>query len=47
MPAIKKINKEDIINASVEIVRKEGITGLNARKIAKNLGCSTQPLHLP
>lgn len=44
MPAIKKINKEDIINASVEIVRKEGITGLNARKIAKNLGCSTQPI---
>lgn len=44
MPAIKKVNKEDIINASVEIVRKEGITGLNARKIAKNLGCSTQPI---
>lgn len=45
MPAVKKINKEDIIKAGVEIVRKEGITNLNARKIASFLNCSTQPIY--
>ena len=40
----KKIQKEDIIQESVSIVAKEGINALNARKIAKKLGCSTQPL---
>lgn len=44
MPARKKIQKEDIIQESVSIVAKEGINALNARKIAKKLGCSTQPL---
>lgn len=44
MPAKRKINKEDIINVCVEIIRKEGMEGLNARKVAKELGCSTQPI---
>ncbi len=44
MPAIRKISKEDIVNASVEIIRKEGLQNLNARKVAKQLGCSTQPI---
>lgn len=44
MPALRKINKEDIVNASVEIIRKEGLKNLNARKVAKQLGCSTQPI---
>lgn len=44
MPARRKIQKEDIIQESVSIVAKEGINALNARKIAKKLGCSTQPL---
>ena len=44
MPARRKIQKEDIIQESVLIVAKEGINALNARKIAKKLGCSTQPL---
>lgn len=44
MSARRKIQKEDIIQESVSIVAKEGINALNARKIAKNLGCSTQPL---
>lgn len=42
MPAIKKINREDIIKASVEIIRKEGLESLNARGVAKKLNCSTQ-----
>lgn len=44
MPAIKKISKNDIIKTSIAIIRKEGLTGLNARKLAKELGCSTQPI---
>lgn len=44
MPAKRKINKEDIVNVCVEIIRREGIEGLNARKVAKELGCSTQPI---
>lgn len=44
MPARRKIQKEDIIQESVSIVAQEGINALNARKIAKKLGCSTQPL---
>lgn len=44
MPARRKINKEDIVNASVEIIREEGMESLNARRIAKELGCSTQPI---
>lgn len=44
MPDRRKIQKEDIIQESVSIVAKEGINALNARKIAKKLGCSTQPL---
>ncbi len=44
MAAIRKINREDILNASIEIIKKEGIQKLNARRIAKELGCSTQPI---
>lgn len=44
MPARKKIEKENIIDTCLKIIRKEGIDALNARKVAKALGCSTQPL---
>ncbi len=39
-----KISKEDIINASVDIVRNSGAEALNSRTIAKALNCSTQPI---
>lgn len=44
MPPKVKITKEDIINAAVEIVRKEGAEALNARTVASRLNCSTQPV---
>ena len=44
MPAKRKIQKEDILKASISIISNEGLNALNARKIAKKLGCSTQPL---
>ncbi len=44
MPPKVKISKEDILNASVEIVRRNGDVALNARTIASELNCSTQPI---
>lgn len=44
MPPNTKITKEMIIDAAFEIARNEGAEGINARSIAKKLGCSTQPV---
>ncbi len=44
MPPKVKINKEDIINAAIEMVRDQGHENLNARALAAALHCSTQPI---
>ena len=44
MPPKVRVTKEDIITASVEMVRKKGVDVLNARAIAAHMGCSTQPI---
>ena len=44
MPAIKKISKEAIIDAAVDVLRDGGEGAINARSVAKQLGCSTQPI---
>lgn len=44
MPSRTKVNKEDIIIACFELVRKNGIDYLNARNIAQNLNCLVQPI---
>lgn len=44
MPPAKKFQKDDIINAAYEIVRTEGLGGLNARRVAKELSASVQPI---
>lgn len=44
MPPKEVITKKDIMKASIKIVREFGINEVNARKIAKELGCSTKPL---
>lgn len=46
MPAIKKISKEAIIDAAVDVLREGGAAAINARSVAKKLGCSTQPIYL-
>lgn len=46
MAAIKKISEEAIINAALEIVRSGGMGSLNARSLARALGCSTRPVYL-
>ena len=45
MPAIKKIQKEAVIDAAVDILREDGFSAINARSVAKKLGCSTQPIY--
>ena len=44
MPPIAKISKEDIINKAVNIARCENFNSINARRLAKELGCSVQPI---
>ncbi len=44
MPPKVKVTKEDIVNAAVAIVRKEGTMALGARTVAAALNCSTQPV---
>ena len=44
MPPSVKITKEEIINATVNIVRKNGARAINARTVASSLNCSTQPI---
>ena len=44
MPPKIRISKQDVINAAVDLARKDGLQALNARNIASVLGCSTQPV---
>lgn len=45
MPAKKKVTKEEIISAAAEVIRDGGFSSVNARSVAKKLGCSTQPIY--
>lgn len=46
MPANKKVSREAIIDAAVDVLRNGGFSAINARSVAKELGCSTQPIYL-
>ena len=39
-----KISKQDILTASIDIIRMQGVDALNARTLATHMGCSTQPI---
>ncbi len=45
MPARIKVTKEQIIQSALDITRKEGIAAVNARRLAKELHCSIQPVY--
>ena len=45
MPAVKKISRESIVDAAVDVLREGGAAAINARNVAKKLGCSTQPIY--
>ena len=46
MTAAKKVSKDKIIDAAIEVLRDGGFSAVNARSVARRLGCSTQPIYL-
>ena len=44
MPPKVKVSKENIVQTAFDIVRQQGAQALNARVVASELGCSTQPI---
>ncbi len=44
MPPIKKYDKEKVIATALKIAKKEGLDSLNARRIAKELNSSVNPI---
>ena len=45
MPAAKKVSKDVILDAEINVLRDDGYSAINARSVAKKLGCSTQPIY--
>lgn len=45
MPPAKRFQREEIINIAYQIVEKEGFNAINARRIAKEMGGSVQPIY--
>lgn len=44
MPPKARVTREMILDAAFQLVRAEGQEALNARAVARRLGCSTQPV---
>lgn len=44
MPPKVKISREMILEAGIRLLRQEGADSLNVRRLASELGCSTQPI---
>lgn len=44
MPPKVRYDRDSVLNAAFRITREKRLAALNARAIAKELGCSTQPL---
>ena len=44
MPPSVRFNREAVLNAAYQLIRREGVAALNARSVAKELGGSTQPI---
>lgn len=46
MSAVKTVTEERIIGCALDIVQSGGMEALNARSLAKKLGCSTRPIYI-
>ncbi len=44
MPSSPKIQKETILKTAFELLLREGYASINIKTVAKELGCSTQPI---
>jgi len=38
------VTKQNLLDAAIELLKREGMESLTARKLAKEAGCSTQPI---
>lgn len=45
MPATRKVCEKDILEAAIDVIRKDGLEMLSVRNIAKKLNISTQPIY--
>lgn len=45
MPPKKRIFKEDILEASIRVIKKQSASALTVRNITAELQCSTQPIY--
>lgn len=46
MPPKAKVTKDNILDAALTIASKEGFSGITARSVAKELGCSVAPIYV-
>lgn len=46
MPAKKQITRDMILRAALKLLREQGYEAVNIRRLAQELGCSTQPVYL-
>ena len=44
MPSSPKVQKETILKAAFDLLIREGYGGVNIKTVARELGCSTQPI---
>lgn len=44
MPPKVRFQQQDIVTAAYELARKHGLDAINARSVANEIGCSTQPI---
>lgn len=45
LPAARKVSKNEIVDAAIAVLRDDGFSAINARSVARKLGCSTQPIY--
>ncbi len=44
MAPIQRYTRDDVTNAAMSLLRREGVDALNARSLAREMGSSTQPI---
>ena len=44
MPPKARFTKQELIDASLVLIRKEGMDALSARNLGEHLGCSSRPI---
>ncbi len=45
MPPKITVTKDQVLEATLALLRREGLNSLTARRLAQELGCSTQPVY--